>query len=82
MLREAGEVVFMDATGCVDQLNTAVIPFLCAGPAGPVPQAVLFTFSQDEGLLWSRMLWDILFSVAGENHSPSLRTIVMPREKL
>ncbi|KAK4327495.1 hypothetical protein Pmani_002051 [Petrolisthes manimaculis] len=48
MLREAGEMVFVDATGCVDQLNTAVIPFLCAGPAGAVPLAVLFTSSQDE----------------------------------
>lgn len=48
MLREAREVVFVDATGCVDHLNTAVIPFLCAGPAGAVPLAVLFTSSQDE----------------------------------
>lgn len=50
-LREAGEVVFVDATGCVDQLNTAVIPFLCAGPAGAVPLAVVFTSSQDEATL-------------------------------
>ncbi|KAK4289431.1 hypothetical protein Pmani_037594 [Petrolisthes manimaculis] len=48
MLREAGEVVFVDATGCVDQLNTSVIPFLCAGPAGAVPLAILVTSSQDE----------------------------------
>ncbi|KAK4302722.1 hypothetical protein Pmani_025206 [Petrolisthes manimaculis] len=50
-LREAGEVVFVDATGSVDQLNTAVFPFLCAGPAGAVPLAVLFTSAQDEETL-------------------------------
>lgn len=50
-LKEAGEVVFVDATSCVDQLNTAVIPFLCAGPAGAVPLAVVFTSSQDEATL-------------------------------
>lgn len=50
-LKEAGEVVFVDATSCVDQLNTAVIPFLCAGPAGAVPLAVVFTSSQDESPL-------------------------------
>lgn len=50
-LKEAGEVVFVDATSCVDQLNTAVIPLLCAGPAGAVPLAVLFTSSQDEATL-------------------------------
>ena len=49
--REASEVVFVDATGCVDQLNTAVVPLLCAGPAGAAPLAVLFTSAQDEGLL-------------------------------
>lgn len=32
--RKAGEIVFVDATGCVDYLNTSVVPFLCAGPAG------------------------------------------------
>lgn len=50
-LREAREVVFVDATTCVDQLNTAVIPLLCAGPAGAVPLAVLFVSSQDEATL-------------------------------
>lgn len=48
LMKETGEVVFIDATSCVDQLNTAVIPFLCAGPAGAVPLAVVFTSSQDE----------------------------------
>ncbi|KAG0717523.1 hypothetical protein GWK47_008026 [Chionoecetes opilio] len=50
-LREAGEVVFVDATGCVDQLNTAVIPLLCSGPVGALPLAVLFTSSLDEATL-------------------------------
>lgn len=50
-LKEAAEVVFVDATGCVDQLNTAVIPFLCAGPAGAVPLALMFTSSQAEATL-------------------------------
>lgn len=43
--REAGEIVFVDATGCIDQLNTSLIPFLCAGPAGAAPLALLFTSS-------------------------------------
>ncbi|XP_064117882.1 LOW QUALITY PROTEIN: uncharacterized protein LOC135223348 [Macrobrachium nipponense] len=49
-LREASEVVFVDATGICrgDQLNTAIIPFICAGPAGAVPLAVLFTSCQDQ----------------------------------
>lgn len=38
----------MDATGCIDQLNTSLIPFLCAGPAGAAPLALLFTSSIDE----------------------------------
>ena len=50
-LREAGEVVSVDATSCVDQLNTAVIPLLCAGPAGAVPLVVIFISSQDEATL-------------------------------
>ena len=49
--REAGEIVFVDGTGCVDQLNTSVVPLLCAGPAGAAPLAVLFTSSQDEAAL-------------------------------
>ena len=49
--REAGEIVFVDATGCVDQLNTSLIPFLCAGPTGAAPLALLFTSSIDEGTL-------------------------------
>ena len=44
--REACEVVFVDATRCVDQLNTAVVPLLCAGPAAAAPLAVLFTSPQ------------------------------------
>lgn len=50
-LREGEEVVVVDATGCVDQLNTSVIPLICAVPAGAVPLAVLFTSSQDEATL-------------------------------
>ncbi|XP_050703227.1 uncharacterized protein LOC126988878 [Eriocheir sinensis] len=46
--REAGEVVFVDTTSHLDQLNTAVTPFLCAGPAGALPLGVIFTSSQDE----------------------------------
>ncbi|KAK4320926.1 hypothetical protein Pmani_008243 [Petrolisthes manimaculis] len=37
MLREAGEIVFVDGTACIDQLNTSLIPFLCTGPAGAAP---------------------------------------------
>ncbi|KAK4327556.1 hypothetical protein Pmani_001963 [Petrolisthes manimaculis] len=50
-LKEAGEVVFVDATSCVDQLNTAITPFMCAGPGGAVPLAILLTSSQDEATL-------------------------------
>ena len=50
-LREAGEIVFIDATGCVNQLNTSVIPFISAGPAGAVPLVMLFKSSQVEATL-------------------------------
>ncbi|XP_066958964.1 uncharacterized protein [Macrobrachium rosenbergii] len=46
--REAGEVIFVDTTSHFDQLNTAVTPLLCAGPAGALPLGVIFTSSQDE----------------------------------
>lgn len=50
-VREAGEVVFVDATGCVDQLNTDVITILCSGPVAALPLAVLFTSCLDEATL-------------------------------
>ncbi|XP_050697729.1 uncharacterized protein LOC126986080 isoform X2 [Eriocheir sinensis] len=50
-LKEAGEVVFVDATTRVDHLNPGVVPLLCAGAAGAVLLGVLFTSSQDEGTL-------------------------------
>lgn len=49
--REASEVVFVDATGCVDQLHTSLVLMLCAGPGGAAPLAVLLTSSQDENSL-------------------------------
>ena len=50
-LREAGEVVFVDATASVDRLNTAVVPLLCSSPAGALPLGVVFASSQDEAHL-------------------------------
>ncbi|XP_043192573.1 PKS-NRPS hybrid synthetase cheA-like isoform X2 [Amphibalanus amphitrite] len=50
-LREAGEVVFVDATASVDRLNTAVLPLLCCSPAGALPLGVVFSSSQDEAQL-------------------------------
>ena len=50
-LREAGEVVFADATASVDRLNTATVPLLCSGPADALPLGVVFTSSQDEAHL-------------------------------
>lgn len=47
-LREASKVVFVDSTSHVDQLNTAVTPFMCAGPAGSLPLGVVFASSQEE----------------------------------
>lgn len=47
-LKEAGEVVFVDTTSHVDQVNTAITPLLCAGPAGASPLGVIFSSSQDE----------------------------------
>ena len=55
-LRETSEVVFADATGSVDQLNTAIIPFICTGSAGAVPLAVLFTSCQDQLVTLTRGL--------------------------
>jgi len=46
--REAGEIVFVDTTSHLDQLNTAVTPLLYAGTAGALPPGVVFTSSQDE----------------------------------
>lgn len=47
-MREACEVVFVDTTSHVDQLNTAVTPLLCGGPSGALPVGVIFTSSQAE----------------------------------
>ncbi|XP_064109019.1 uncharacterized protein LOC135217219 [Macrobrachium nipponense] len=47
-MREACEVVFVDTTTHVDQLNTAVTPLLCGGPCGALPLGVIFTSSQAE----------------------------------
>ncbi|XP_050732621.1 uncharacterized protein LOC127006592 isoform X2 [Eriocheir sinensis] len=47
-LREASEVVLVDTRSHVDQLNMAVTPFMCNGPAGPVPLGIVFTSSQEE----------------------------------
>ena len=46
--REAGELVFVDTTSHVDQLNTCVTVLLCSGPAGAAPLGVIFTSSQSE----------------------------------
>lgn len=50
-LQEAGEIVYVDAIGCVDKQKTVVVPLLCAGPVGAVPLAILFTSSKDEATL-------------------------------
>ena len=50
-VREAGEVVFVDGTASVDRLNTLVLPFLCATPAGALPLGFVLTSSQDESSL-------------------------------
>lgn len=49
--REASEVVFVDATECVDQLHTSIVLMLCAAPGGAAPLAILLTSSQDENSL-------------------------------
>lgn len=46
--RESGEVIFVDTTSHVDQLNTALTPLLCASPIGGLPLGVIFTSSQAE----------------------------------
>lgn len=47
--KEAGDVVFVDTTCHVNEVNTAVTCLLCAGPAGAAPLGVIFTSSQEEG---------------------------------
>lgn len=47
--KEAGDVVFVDTTCHVNEMNTAVTSLLCAGPAGAAPLGVIFTSSQEEG---------------------------------
>ena len=49
-IREAGEIIFVDATSNCDGLNTAVVPVLCASPAGALPLGFLFLSSQDEAM--------------------------------
>ncbi|XP_047494262.1 uncharacterized protein LOC125042580 [Penaeus chinensis] len=46
--KEAGDVVFVDTTCHVNEVNTAVTCLLCAGPAGAAPLGVIFTSSQEE----------------------------------
>lgn len=45
---ESREVVFVDTTSHVDQINTALTPLLCASPVGALPLGVIFTSSQEE----------------------------------
>ena len=47
-MREAGEIVFVDATSNCDGLNTSIVPLLCASPAGALPLGFLFLSSQEE----------------------------------
>ncbi|XP_050724616.1 uncharacterized protein LOC127002576 [Eriocheir sinensis] len=47
-LKESAEVVFVDTTSHVDQINTAVTLLLCAGPSGALPLGLIFTSSQEQ----------------------------------
>ena len=47
-IREAGEVVFVDATSNCDSQNMAVVPMLCASPSGALPLAFMFLSNQTE----------------------------------
>ena len=49
-LREAGEVVFVDATSSCDSQNIAVVPILCASPSGALPLAFMFLSNQTEDM--------------------------------
>lgn len=46
--REAGEVVFVDTSSHVDQINTNVTPLLCTSPVGAMPLGIIFSTSEDE----------------------------------
>ena len=61
-IREAGEIVFIDATSNCDGLNTAVVPILCASPAGALPLAFLFLSSQDENMFTKGLYLFFFFS--------------------
>lgn len=47
-LKESAEVVFVDTTRHVDQINTAVTLLLCAGPSGALPLGLIFTSLQEQ----------------------------------
>ena len=56
-IREAGEIVFVDATSNCDGLNTNVVPILCASPAGALPLGFLFLSSQEECMFTKGTYW-------------------------
>ena len=49
-LREAGEVVFIDATSNCDSQNIAIVPIMCASPSGALPLAFMFLSNQTEDM--------------------------------
>ena len=54
-MKEAAEVVFVDATSSVDRTGSVVLPLVCASPAGALPLGVVITSSQDEQCLTTGM---------------------------
>ena len=50
-MKEAAEVVFVDATAAVDRTGSTVVPLVCASPAGALPLGVVIASAQDEKCL-------------------------------
>lgn len=58
--REAGEVVFVDTSSHVDQINTNITPLLCTSPVGAMPLGVIFSTSEDEASYTKGMIMKML----------------------
>lgn len=67
-LKASSEVVFVDTTSHMDQLNTAVTPLLCAGPVSAVPLGIIFSSSQDEAGYRRGNYWLCSYSLSTIGH--------------
>ena len=51
-MKEASEVLFVDATTNCDRQNSAVVPLLCSSAGGALPLGLLFLSNQTEEMFF------------------------------